>query len=80
MIGFANLLVECLEKRFNLSEAEAKSHIWMVDSRGLIVEDRSSGGITAEKSLFARPKGSVKEMKELKDVSNTGYSVPNTSI
>ncbi|VUZ55143.1 unnamed protein product [Hymenolepis diminuta] len=68
MIGFVNLLVECLEKRFNLSEGEAKSHIWMVDSRGLIVEGRSSGGITAEKSLFARPKGSVKEMKELKDV------------
>nr|CDS29230.2 NADP dependent malic enzyme [Hymenolepis microstoma] len=68
MIGFVNLLVECFKTRFGLNEAEAKSRIWMVDSRGLIVEGRSSGGISAEKALFARPKGSVNEIKELKDV------------
>lgn len=68
MIGFGNLLVACLTSRFGLSEAEAKKHLWMVDSRGLIVEGRSSGGITAEKAPFARPKGSVGEIKDLKEV------------
>lgn len=71
MIGFVNLLVECFKTRFGLNEAEAKSRIWMVDSRGLIVEGRSSGGISAEKAAFARPKGSVNEIKELKDVIST---------
>ncbi|KAM7533144.1 hypothetical protein Aperf_G00000122376 [Anoplocephala perfoliata] len=68
MIGFGNLIVECLKKRSGLSEEEAKSRLWLVDSRGLIVEGRSSGGITAEKAPFARPKGSVGEIKDLKDV------------
>ncbi|KAH9277607.1 NADP-dependent malic enzyme [Echinococcus granulosus] len=68
MIGFANLLVECLKSRSGLSEEEAKSHLWMVDSRGLIVEGRSSGGITAEKAPFARPAGSVPEIKDLKEI------------
>ncbi|KAL5970722.1 NADP-dependent malic enzyme, partial [Taenia solium] len=68
MIGFANLLVECLKSRSGLSEEEAKSHLWLVDSRGLIVEGRSSGGISEEKAPFARPAGSVPEIKDLKDV------------
>ena len=69
MIGFANLLVECLKSRSGLTEAEAKERLWMVDSRGLIVEGRSTGGITAEKAPFARPAGSTPEIKDLKDVS-----------
>ncbi|VDM30520.1 unnamed protein product [Hydatigera taeniaeformis] len=68
MIGFANLLVACLKSRSGLSEEEAKSHLWLVDSRGLIVEGRSSGGISAEKAPFARPAGSVPEIKDLKEV------------
>uniref|UniRef100_A0A5K3FX05 Malic enzyme n=1 Tax=Mesocestoides corti TaxID=53468 RepID=A0A5K3FX05_MESCO len=68
MIGFGNLLVECLMSRSGLTEAEAKSHLWMVDSRGLIVEGRSTGGITKEKAPFARPAGSCPEMRDLKEV------------
>lgn len=72
MIGFANLLVECLKSRSGLSEEEAKSHLWLVDSRGLIVEGRSSGGISAEKAPFARPAGSISEIKDLKEVRRRG--------
>ncbi len=51
MIGFANLLIECLMLRSGLSRSEAKTHLWMVDSRGLIIEGRSTGGISVENCL-----------------------------
>ncbi|VDL86992.1 unnamed protein product, partial [Schistocephalus solidus] len=43
MLGFAHLLVETLKSRSSLTEEEAKRRIFMVDSRGLIVENRSTG-------------------------------------
>ena len=71
MIGFANLLIECLEKRSGLTHEEARARIWMVDSRGLIIEGRSTGGISKEKAPFARPAGSCHEITDLKEVRPT---------
>jgi len=51
-IGIAKLLLLAMEKE-GISEEEAASRIWMLDSRGLVVKDRPSGGISEEKALFA---------------------------
>ncbi|BHF81819.1 NADP-dependent malic enzyme [Sparganum proliferum] len=67
MLGFAHLFVETLKSRSALTEEEAKSRIFMVDSRGLIVENRSTGGITPEKAPFARPAGTP-EMTDLGEI------------
>ena len=37
-----------------ITKEEAKSKIWMVDSKGLIVKDRPKGGLTEHKLHFAR--------------------------
>lgn len=67
MLGFAHLLVETLKSRSSLTEEEAKRRIFMVDSRGLIVENRSTGGISLEKAPFARPTGTP-EMTDLAEI------------
>lgn len=41
-------------EREGVSLEEAKSKIWMVDSKGLIVKDRPKGGLTEHKMRFAR--------------------------
>jgi len=37
-----------------LSKEEAKNKIWLVDTKGLIVENRPKGGLTEHKLRFAR--------------------------
>ncbi|CAK9795792.1 NADP-dependent malic enzyme [Anthophora plagiata] len=52
-LGIATLCVMAMQKE-NVSEEEARSKIWMVDSKGLIVKNRPSGGVTEHKAEFAR--------------------------
>merc|ERR1712142_1043852 len=54
-----------MEKREGVPFEEALKHIWLKDSRGLIVKGRSAGGITEHKAPFAHEH---KEMKELGDI------------
>lgn len=55
---------------------EARSKIWMVDSRGLIVNDRPKGGVTGHKKDFAkdfRPIDTLEEVvKEIKPTALIG--------
>ena len=52
-IGTAQLIVSCMKQR-GVSEEEALSKIWLVDSKGLIVKNRPKGGINHEKAPFAK--------------------------
>ena len=64
-IGIANLIAMAMEKREGIPFEEALKHIWLKDSRGLIVAGRSSGGITEHKAPFAHEH---EEMAELGDI------------
>ncbi|XP_020291540.1 NADP-dependent malic enzyme-like isoform X2 [Pseudomyrmex gracilis] len=52
-LGIASLCVIAMQKE-GVSEEEAKSKIWMVDSKGLIVQNRPKGGLTEHKLHYAR--------------------------
>ncbi|XP_063989682.1 NADP-dependent malic enzyme isoform X4 [Diachasmimorpha longicaudata] len=52
-LGIAELCVQAM-KEAGVSEKEALNKIWMVDSKGLIVKNRASGGVTEHKARFAR--------------------------
>lgn len=52
-LGIANLCLMAM-KAEGLSEEEAKSRIWMVDSRGVIIRDRPKGGLNEHKLHFAQ--------------------------
>jgi len=64
-IGIANLIAMAMEKREGIPFEEGLKKIWLKDSRGLIVADRSSGGISEHKAPFAHEH---EEMKELGDI------------
>merc|ERR1719312_717416 len=64
-IGIANLIAMAMEKREGIPFEEGLKKIWLKDSRGLIVANRSSGGITEHKAPFAH---THEEMKELGDI------------
>merc|ERR1719244_2320913 len=44
-----------MEKLEGVPREEALRHIWLKDSRGLIVKDRPEGGISSHKADFAHP-------------------------
>ncbi|CAL8084845.1 unnamed protein product [Calicophoron daubneyi] len=66
-IGFARLVLRSLTKRFGISESDAKKHLFLVDSKGLVVEGRKTGGLTEHKLQFARPAGTP-EMTSLEEI------------
>jgi len=64
-IGIANLIAMAMEKTEGIPFEEGLKKIWLKDSRGLIVANRSSGGISHHKAPFAHQH---EEMKELGDI------------
>lgn len=48
-----------------LSQQEARSKIWLVDSRGLIVKDRPKGGVTGHKESFAHPHEPMEKLEDI---------------
>ncbi|XP_046674728.1 NADP-dependent malic enzyme-like, partial [Homalodisca vitripennis] len=62
-IGIAELCVMAM-KTEGTSEAEARSKIWLVDSKGLITKDRPDGGISDHKAKFAHARSPIKTLAE----------------
>lgn len=65
-IGTAQLIVSCMKQR-GVSETDALSKIWLVDSRGLIVKNRPKGGINHEKEPFAKEANPIDTLEEAID-------------
>lgn len=59
-IGIANLIALALSVQTGMSVDEARERVFLVDSRGLIVKDRSTGGINDEKAPYAHDFPEVK--------------------
>ncbi|KAF7257107.1 hypothetical protein EG68_06786 [Paragonimus skrjabini miyazakii] len=66
-LGFSHLVTLALTKRFGMSLPKAKEHIYLVDSKGLVVTGRKSGGLTEHKLQFARPSGTP-ELTSLEEI------------
>jgi len=64
-LGIANLIAMAMEKREGIPYKEAKKRIWLKDSRGLIVLDRPTGGISEHKAPFAHPHRPMTELNEI---------------
>ncbi|XP_034943183.1 NADP-dependent malic enzyme-like isoform X2 [Chelonus insularis] len=63
-LGIAGLCVMAMMKE-GTSEKDAINKIWMVDSKGLIVKNRPSGGITEHKEPFARDHAPIDTLVEV---------------
>lgn len=62
-IGIANLIVKLMEEE-GMSRNKALKNIFMVDSKGLVVKDRPSGGVTEHKAPFAKEMNPVSTLEE----------------
>ncbi len=62
-IGTAQLIVQCMKQR-GVSEEDALGKIWLVDSKGLIVKDRPTGGINHEKAPFAKTVAHIETLED----------------
>ncbi|XP_068228452.1 NADP-dependent malic enzyme isoform X2 [Palaemon carinicauda] len=74
-LGIANLIVMAMTEE-GVSVEEARSKIWLVDSKGLIVKNRPKGGISGHKVSFAHehePMDTLEDIvRELKPTSLIG--------
>ncbi|XP_025097192.1 NADP-dependent malic enzyme-like [Pomacea canaliculata] len=65
-IGIAELLALAMQDE-GLGKEEAYSKLWMVDSRGLLVKNRPSGGISSHKLPFAKDFKPLTSLEEIVD-------------
>ncbi|ESO98579.1 hypothetical protein LOTGIDRAFT_239020 [Lottia gigantea] len=63
-IGIAQLIALAMEEEGTSTE-EARSKIWMVDSRGLIVKNRPKGGVSGHKVDFAKDHEPVDKLEDV---------------
>ena len=81
-VGIANLITMAMEKREGVSREEALQHIWLRDSRGLVVRNRPDGGITEPKEPYAHEHEPMTDLLDIiKDIKPTcligAAAIPN---
>jgi len=81
-VGIALLIAMAMEKREGIPREEALKHIWLRDSRGLVVKNRPEGGISEPKEPFAHEHEPVSDLMEIiKDIKPTciigAAAIPN---
>uniref|UniRef100_A0A1A9V0Q0 Malic enzyme n=1 Tax=Glossina austeni TaxID=7395 RepID=A0A1A9V0Q0_GLOAU len=62
-LGMANLLFVAL-KTEGLDDNEARSRIWLRDSKGLVVYDRPPGHLGEYKLMFARKRAAIEKLED----------------
>ncbi|CAF1394142.1 unnamed protein product [Rotaria sordida] len=65
-IGIADLLVLAME-RGGLRAEEARKTIFLVDSKGLVVKNRPTGGLNEEKKRYAHERESITKLVDIVD-------------
>lgn len=63
-LGIAELITMAMQAE-GTSLEDARSKIWMVDSKGLIVKDRPEGGVTGHKVHYAQNRAPIKTLAEV---------------
>lgn len=66
-VGIADLIADAIAEETGKSKQEARQNIWLVDSKGLIVKNRSSGGLQEHKMPYAHEHREVATLKEAID-------------
>ncbi|XP_075976364.1 NADP-dependent malic enzyme isoform X2 [Anticarsia gemmatalis] len=78
-LGIAELCVMAM-KAEGTDEKMARSRIWMVDSKGLIVKNRPEGGLNEHKEKFAKDHPSVKTLEEVVDLAKPSVLIGAAAI
>jgi len=74
-LGIADLICTAMVEDDGITMEDARKQIWLVDSRGLVVKDRSTGGVSATKMPFAHAFD-----KEITDLAEVVKAVKATCI
>jgi len=64
-LGIAQLIAMAMNKREGVPLEEARKRVWLKDSRGLIVKDRPTGGISDHKAPFAHVHEPLAELADI---------------
>ncbi|CAH2085656.1 unnamed protein product [Euphydryas editha] len=78
-LGIAELCVMAM-KNEGTSDADARSKIWMVDSKGLIVKNRPEGGLNEHKEKFAQNCSPIRTLAEVVNVAKPSVLIGAAAI
>lgn len=62
-VGIADLIADAIADECGCTRSEARERIWLVDSKGLIVKNRSTGGIQGHKLPYAHEHAETATLK-----------------